>query len=148
MKQGIKIIGGVLLAAALSSPAWAKKPVGPPESQSGGLPGLEDRVDGQQLQIDDLLGQNNFAVVTSDCTLGSHSTSVVSTTDIATGECEVTFTKDVAGCSAVATLVNAFGEITVLNATKTITGDSYEVFTDVPAGTPADESFNLTVTCP
>ncbi len=24
MKQGIKILGGVLLAAALSSPAWAK----------------------------------------------------------------------------------------------------------------------------
>lgn len=34
MKHGMKIIGGVLLAAALSSPAWAKhgKPPSPPES--------------------------------------------------------------------------------------------------------------------
>src|ERR1700675_82690 len=45
MKQGMKIIGGVLLAAALSSPAWAKhgKPGGPPESMAGGLPALEEQ---------------------------------------------------------------------------------------------------------
>src|SRR5260370_16971634 len=59
MKQGIKIIGGVLLAAALSSPAWAKHGQGGGgggESMAGGLPALEDRVDA-------LAGQNNWAGV-------------------------------------------------------------------------------------
>ncbi len=195
MKQSIRIAGCILLAAALSSPAWAGNGNGKGkgggagggsgggESQAGGLPGLEDRVEADEVliadlqaavatlngevatligevatlttevatlttEVADLEGQNNFAVVTSDCTLGSHSSSVLSTTDIGTGTCQVTFSKDVAACSAVATIVGAFGQITVTSATKTTAGDSYDVLTDVPAGTPADESFNLTVTCP
>jgi len=145
MKQGMKIIGGVLLAAALSSPAWAKhgNPGGPPESMAGGLPALEDRVDALDLQ-------NNWAQVSSACAVVNSSSSAgpVTAAPVATGECAVTFSKDVSGCSAVATIVGAFGEITVASATKTITGDTIDVFTDVPAATPANEAFNLTVTCP
>ena len=49
MKRSISIIGSVLLAAALISPAWAKPGKGGGgggggESQAGGLPALEDRV--------------------------------------------------------------------------------------------------------
>ena len=49
MKRSIGIICGILLAAALTSPAWAKPKGGGSggggESQAGGLPALEDRVD-------------------------------------------------------------------------------------------------------
>jgi hypothetical protein len=154
MKQGIKIIGGVLLAAALSSPAWAKhgNPGGPPESMAGGLPALEDRVDAQQLQIDDLLGQNNFATVTetlTTCTLVHSSPSVVSATFIDNGDCEITFSKDVSACSAVATIVgDAGGEISVTSTTKTNSGDSWEVSTFPVDGAEGFANFNLTVTCP
>jgi len=63
MKQGIRIVGGILLAAALSSPAWAKHNGGPGggESQAGGLPGLEDRVEADEALITALQGQNNWA---------------------------------------------------------------------------------------
>lgn len=189
MKKSIRIVGCLLLAAALSSPAWAKNTKSgggggeEKESQAGGLPGLEERVEADEAlittlqgqvatligevatltsevgtlttevntlttEVNDLLGQNNFAQVTPDCALGAHSSSVVSTTDIGPGECEVTFSKDVAGCSAVATIVGAFGEVAVSSTTKTNTGDSWTVSTDVPAGTPTDSAFNLTVTCP
>jgi hypothetical protein len=151
MKQGIKILGGVLLAAALSSPAWAKHGKGGGESMAGGLPALEDRVDAQDALIATLQGQNNWAQISSTCTIlnSSSSAGVVTATPVATGECEVTFSKDVSGCSSVATIAGATpGEISVAGATKTITGDSVDVFTDVPAGTAANTAFNLTVTCP
>ena len=49
MRRSISIIGSVLLAAALISPAWAKPGKGNGngggESQAGGLPALEDRVE-------------------------------------------------------------------------------------------------------
>jgi hypothetical protein len=71
MKRNIRIVGCVLLATALASPAWAghghgkggpggpSGPSGPsgatgpgdPESQAGGLPGLEDRVEGDEALI-------------------------------------------------------------------------------------------------
>ncbi len=105
MKRSISIIGSILLAAALSSPAWAHPGKGGGggggggsgagggggESQAGGLPGLEDRVEADEAlittlqtqvatlmteitalqgavttlqgQVADLQGQNNFAVV-------------------------------------------------------------------------------------
>jgi hypothetical protein len=155
MKQGIRVIGGILLAAALSSPAWAKHGKGGGgggggESMAGGLPALEDRVDAQDLLIATLQGQNNWAQVSSTCTIlnSSSSAGAVSATPVVTGECEVTFSKDVSACSSVATIVGVPGEISVAGATKTITGDSVDVFTDVPAGTPANTAFNLTVTCP
>ena len=196
MKQGIRIVGSILLATALASPAWAGNGHGKGnnggggnsgggESQAGGLPGLEDRVEADEAliatlqsqvstlqgqvatligevatlttevatlttEVNDLEGQNNFVQVSSACAVvNSHSTAGTPTAaSEATGECEVTFAKNVSGCSAVATIVGALGEIAVTSETKTITGDSVEVFTDVPAGTPANEAFNLTVTCP
>ena len=101
-----------------------------------------------------LQGQNNFAVVgetATTCTLLASSSSAgpVTVTFISNGECGVTFSKDVAACSSVASLVGAVGgEITVAPATKTIAGDTVAVSTFVPAGTPAASDFNLTVTCP
>jgi hypothetical protein len=192
MRQGIRILGTILLAVAVSSPAWAKKGGGGGgggggESQAGGLPGLEDRVEADEaliatLQADvvtlntevaalqtavttlqsdvtalqtavtDLQGQNNFAQgveTISTCTLGATSSSVVSATFISLGVCEVTFNKDVSGCSAVASIVGTVGgEIAVSPATKTVTGDSVEVSTFIPAGVVSDAGFNLTVTCP
>src|ERR1700761_1226426 len=108
MKRSISIIGSILLAAALASPGWAGHghgkggppgPTGPTgpgdpgESQTGGLPALEDRVEADealiatlqtqvatlmsdvsalsgeiatlQTEVTDLQGQNNWAVVTS-----------------------------------------------------------------------------------
>ena len=59
MKQSVKVIGSILLAVALSSPAWAKKggSGGGGESQAGGLPGLEDRVEADEALIATLQGQ-------------------------------------------------------------------------------------------
>ena len=161
MKRSIGIIGSIVLAAALSSPAWAKHNNGgnnggndPGESQAGGLPALEDRVDAQQVQIDDLVGQNNFATATetiSACTLvNSHSSAgPVTATFIANGDCEITFSKDVSACSAVATIVgDAGGEISVTSTTKTNSGDSWEVSTFPVDATEGFANFNLTVTCP
>jgi hypothetical protein len=154
MKRSIGIIGSIVLAAALASPAWAKHNGNDPgESQAGGLPALEDRVDAQQVQIDDLVGQNNFAMATetiATCTLvNSHSSAgPVTATFVANGDCEITFSKDVSACSAVATIVgDSAGEITVTSTTKTNSGDSWEVSTS-NAGLEASANFNLTVTCP
>jgi len=153
MKQGMKIIGGVLLAAALSSPAWAKhgKPSGPPESMAGGLPALEDRVDA-------LDGQNNWAVVAADGTL-VRSSSVPGPVTVehtaTTGIYEVNFGKDVSGCAYEATIgdtasaVPAQGQISVsgdVNADST--GDVYVQTFDKTGVTPTDSPFHLTVTCP
>lgn len=188
MKRSISIIGSILLAAALTSPAWAHPGKGNGngnggggggsgggESQAGGLPALEDRVEADealiatlqtqvstlmsevtalQTAVSDLEGQNNFALVdetTTACTLAaSHSSAgPVSATFVSNGVCEVTFGKSVATCSSVASLVGAGGgEIAVASATKTTAGDSVVVSTFVPAGTPAASDFNLTVTCP
>src|SRR5579863_8779743 len=159
MKQSIRIVGTILLAVALSSPAWAHPGKGGGESQAGGLPGLEDRVEADEALITTLQGdvatlqgQNNWAQVSSACAIvnSSSSAGAVTATPVATGECEVTFAKDVSTCSAVATIVGSTpGETSVVGGVmKSIAGDSIDVFTDLPAGTAANEAFNLTVTCP
>jgi TolA-binding protein len=194
MKQGIRILGAVLLAAAVCSPVWAKANKGKgggsggdeAESQAGGLPALEDRVEADealiatlqtevgtlttevaalqtavttlntdvtalQTAVTDLQGQNNFAQgveTASTCTLGATSASVVSATFVSLGVCQVTFSKDVSGCSAVASAVGTTGgEISVASTTKTATGDSWNV-SSFAAGVAAASDFNLTVTCP
>ncbi len=154
MKRSIGIIGSILLATALSSPAWAHGHGGG-ESQKGGLPALEDRVDAQDVLIATLQGQSNFATATetnSTCSLvnSNSSAGAVTATFIANGDCEITFSKDVSACSAVATIVgDGGGEISVTSTTKTNSGDSWEVFTfPVVDETEAFANFNLTVTCP
>ena len=81
MKRSISIIGSILLAAALTSPAWAghghgkggpsgpSGPTGPGdpgESQAGGLPGLEDRVEADEALIATL--QTQVATLMSEVT--------------------------------------------------------------------------------
>jgi TolA-binding protein len=192
MKRCISIIGIILLAAALSSSAWAKPGNGKGkgggggggggESQAGGLPALEDRVEADEAliatlqtqvatlmsevtalqgavstlqgQVADLQGQNNFAVVgetATTCTLLASSSSAgpVTATFVSDGVCQVTFSKDVAACSSVASIVGVPpGEISVTPSTKAVAGDSVTVSTFIPAGTPSFSGFNLTTTCP
>ena len=94
------------------------------ESQKGGLPALEDRVQALEARvtIDEgliaeietdlgelqglitaLQGQNQFACVDATGAIGNHSASVTSTL-LTTGEFEVDFPKDIHACAAVATI--------------------------------------------
>jgi hypothetical protein len=83
MKRSISIIGSILLAAALTSPAWAHPGNGKGggqggggsggsggssggESQAGGLPGLEDRVEADEALIATL--QTQVATLMSEVT--------------------------------------------------------------------------------
>jgi hypothetical protein len=105
MRKSYGIVLGVLLVAALALPALAKKGGGGGESQKGGLPALEDRVDALEARIVTLEGQNNWAVVSSaGAVVRSFPSTGVTATQIATGQYEVTFTQDVSGCAYVATI--------------------------------------------
>lgn len=74
MKRSVSIIMSILLAAAVSSPAWAKPGKGGGgggESQAGGLPGLEDRVEADEALIATLQTQvatliSEVATLTTD----------------------------------------------------------------------------------
>ncbi|MFZ0679322.1 hypothetical protein, partial [Candidatus Binatus sp.] len=112
---------------------------------------LQGAVTTLQGEVTMLEGQNNWAVVSSECAVvaSSSSAGAVTATPGTVGLCTVTFSKDVSACAAQATIVGSTGgEISVTSTTKTIVGDSFLVSTFVPAGTPADSAFNLTVTCP
>jgi hypothetical protein len=157
MRRSISIIGGVLLAAALISPAWAKPGKGGGgggggESQAGGLPALEDRVDA-------LAGQNNFAVVTETATTCTvvNSSSVpgpVTASSVSLGVCEVSFGKDVSACAYEATIGGTGlaavppGFITVSGDTDADSPDDVFVRTFDTTGAAAANNFSLTVTCP
>jgi hypothetical protein len=156
----MKIMGGILLAAALSSPAWAGHGhgKGDGESQKGGLPALEDRVEADEALITALQGQNNWAVVNAAGTV-VRSSSVPGPVTVehtaATGIYEVNFGKDVSACAYEATVgdtasaVPAQGQISVsgdVNADST--GDVYVQTFGTDGVTPADSPFHLTVTCP
>jgi hypothetical protein len=194
MKQSIRMIGGILLAITLSSPAWAghghgkggpggpSGPTGPGgdggESQAGGLPALEDRVEADealiatlQTQVATLMsevsalqaavtilqGQNNWAVVNFDGTLARSSSSAgpVTSTLVSTGVYEVTFSKDVSGCAYEATLGGA-GAVLLPPGQITVAGDvdgdsNHDVFVstfDTTGTIATSKGFHLTVTCP
>jgi hypothetical protein len=160
MKQGIKILGGVLLAAALSSPAWAKhsKGGGGGESMAGGLPALEDRVDAQDALIATLQGQNNWAVISGAGTVVRFSSvpgPVTVEHTASTGIYEVNFGKDVSACAYEATIgdtaaaVPVQGQISVSGDVNADSPDDVYVQTfDKTGATPTDSPFHLTVTCP
>jgi len=168
MKRSISIIGSILLATALTSPAWAKGPKkgGGGESQAGGLPALEDRVEADEALIATLQSQvaklqsditalqsqsSSSAIVSSECRVLSSSGSAgpVSATPGTTGQCVVTFSKNVSACAFGATIVGTTGgEISVASVSEVVLGDSVSVSTFVPAETPANSAFDLTVTCP
>jgi hypothetical protein len=142
----------VLLAAGLafSGPllAHAKKH----ESQKGGLPALEDRV-----ELDE--GQNNWAVIDGTTvpatpTVARSNPSGVTVTLVSTGVYDVTFTKDVSACAYTATIGSATnavpttGEIFVSGDTDATKVDDVFVYTfDNTGATPTDNSFHLYVSC-
>ena len=169
MKQCISIIASILLAATLSSPAWAKHNSDPGdsgESQAGGLPGLEDRVEADeglittlQGQVATLQGQNNWVVVYADGSV-ARSSSVPGPVTVVehvanSGTYEIDFGKDVSACAYQATIGAATGvpatqgEITVSGDTDTDSGNDVFVRTYNAGGALlTDSGFHLTVTCP
>jgi len=147
----------VLLAAgmAFSGPliAHAKKPP-THESQKGGLPALEDRV-----ELDE--GQNNWAVIdgtttpTAPTVARSNPPTGVTVILVAPGVYEVTFTKDVSACAYTATIGSASntvpvqGQISVSGDEDSDNVDDVFVHTfNVSGATPTDNSFHLYVSCP
>ena len=157
MKQRINIFASIVLAAAVSSPAWAKHNGGGGESQQGGLPALEDRVDAQDVVIATLLGQNNWAVVNSDGTIARASSSAVTVGDahvVGSGVYEIDFGKDVHACEYQATLGGTgtaavpAGQITVTGDTDGDSPNDVTVSTFNSAGVATDGSFHVLVTCP
>lgn len=146
----------VLLAAgmAFSGPLIAHAKKGGGESQKGGLPALEDRV-----QLDE--GQNNWAVIDGTTVPGtpavvrSNPPIGVSVILVSTGVYEVTFTKDVSACAYTASIgsaghaIPAQGQISVSGDEDTDNVDDVFVHTfDVTGVIPTDNSFHLYVSCP
>jgi len=161
----------MLLAAGLafSGPlvANAKGKGGGGESQKGGLPALEDRVDAAdalittlQGQVLDLQGQNNWAVIDGTTVPGTPTVvrsnpAGVTVSLVSTGVYEVTFTKDVSGCAYTATIGSAAhavptqGQISVSGDEDADNVNDVFVHTfDVTGATPTDNSFHLNVSCP
>ena len=168
MKRIVVVSLGILLTVALSTPLLANKGKGGGgnggESQAGGLPGLENRVEADealiaalQTQVADLRGQNNWAVVKADGTLVRSQSSAgnVSVEKVATGQYEITFAKDVSGCAYEATIgdtANAIpvqGQISVSGDTDSDNPGDVFVQTFEQNGTsPTDSPFHLYVSCP
>lgn len=182
MKRSIGILGGILLAASMSTPALATpghgNGGGGGVSQAGGLPALAARVtadealittlqsqvlilQGQVTTLDaqvlDLQGQNNWAVVDSTGALvrSFSSAGPVTATHVATGQYEVTFSKDVSGCAYQATIggtantAPAQGQISVSGDTDaSVPNDVYVQTFDVGGTVATDAPFHLNVTCP
>ena len=164
MKKGIGIAVGIMLVSALSSPALAKQNGKGGESQKGGLPALENRVEADealiaalQAQVLALQGQNNWAVVNAAGVVQRFSSGAgaVTAEHVATGQYEVIFNRDVSGCAYEATIgdagtsVPAQGQISVSGDADTDSNHDVFVQTFDPSGLIATDSpFHLTVSCP
>lgn len=165
MKRILSIFSGIVLATALNSPALAAghKHNGGGESQAGGLPALEDRVDADEAliatlqgQVAALQGQSNWAVVdgaTGTVTRSHSSAGPVTGSRASAGLYDVTFAKDVSGCAYVATLGDT-GTGTPLVGFINVAGDSGDVNSvvvqtfDKTGSVATDGSFHLSVSCP
>jgi hypothetical protein len=134
---------------ALSAPMVAHAKKGH-EKQTGGLPGLEARV-----ELDE--GENSWAVVNSDGTLVRSFSSGGAVTSshsgpVGSGTYDVTFAQDVSGCAFIATLGDTgtgfppIGEIGV----SSDAGDLHSVVVQTFRidGSATDDSFHLYVSCP
>lgn len=175
MKNILSILGGILLAATLNSTVFAAghgKGGGPGggESQAGGLPGLEDRVEtdeglistlqGQvatlQGQVAALQGQSNWAVVdgaTGSVQRSHSSAGAVTGTRASAGLYDVTFARDVTGCAYVATLGDTGSAAPLVGFINVASdsGDANSVVVqtfDKTGLIPTDGSFHLSVSCP
>lgn len=156
MKRGISIIGGVLLAAALSAPALAGHHH---ESQKGGLPALEEVVDGIEAAVATLQGQNSWAVVAANGTVARFSSNLGSapTVDhvVGSGVYEVNFGKDVTNCVYEATIgdtanaVPAQGQVSVSGDVdnEPSVNDVYVQTFGTDGTTATDLPFHLLVSC-
>ncbi len=162
---------GLIFSAPFAAQAGKKH-----ESQKGGLPALEDRVDALTLRVDEqetdivdlethvaalqtqvnkLLGQNQFAVVSAAGAIVRSSAGVtIETHTVSSGAYELTFNKDVSGCAYVATLGDTahaappVGEVSVSGDTDSDNVNDVFVQTTNSAGAAADASFHLYVSCP
>jgi len=160
--RNAKVLTVLLVAGlAFSTPlvAQAKKGHGGGgESQKGGLPALEDRVEADEALITALQGQSNFAVVsTTGTVVRSSSTPVPVTVDptVDTGIYAVNFGKDVTACAYTATIgdtANAVplqGQISVSGDVDADSpNDVYVQTFDKTGATPTDSPFHLSVSCP
>jgi hypothetical protein len=159
------LIGFLVMGVAMSAPfaAWAHK--NGHESQKGGLPALEEVVDGIESEVSnlisavtDLQGQNNWAVVAADGTVARSSSNLSSPPTVLhtadSGVYEVNFGKDVSKCVYEATVgdtgtaVPTQGQISV---SGDVDGDSpndvYVQTFDKTGATPTDSPFHLYVSC-
>jgi len=176
---------GLIFSAPFAAQAKKKH-----ERQKGGLPALEDRVDALTIRVaaletadieqeTDIMaletavaalqGQNQFACVNADGTIGNHSTGVTSGALPAAGQFEVDFPKDIHLCAAVATIGTnsassptppvAMGFISVAGdpstATEGVSGDtggadSDAIFVQTAStlGVATSLGFCLYVSCP
>jgi hypothetical protein len=162
--KNVKVLT-VLLAAGLafSSPliANAKKAGaggGEHESQKGGLPALEDRVEADEALIAALQGQSNFAVVSAAGAI-VRSSSIPGPVTVAAhtsaGVYEINFGKSVTACAYTATIGDTAsaaptqGQISVSGDVDADSpNDVYVQTFDKTGLTPTDSPFHLSVTCP
>ena len=150
---------------ALAVGAQAKQPSNPGHgnagggSQAGGLPALADKVNGLQStlttdvtnlqnQINTLDASTAFVSMTGAGSI-NYSKDVDSSTHPATGSYEVTFTRDVSKCVAVAsvhiptgTMTPAFAMVGRSSVAQVVTVAIFQL-----DGTALDEDFELAVTC-
>jgi hypothetical protein len=164
VKRILSILGGIVLATTLNSPAFAAHHHnnGGGEPQAGGLPALEDRVDADEAlittlqgQVAALQGQSNWAVVdgaTGNVVRSHSSAGAVTGSRASAGVYDVTFAKDVSGCAYAATLGDT-GTGTPLVGFINVASDSGDINSIVvqtfdQTGLAADGSFHLSVSCP
>jgi hypothetical protein len=130
MRQGIRIFGSIVLAAALSSPAWAGNGHGKgksggsggggdeAESQAGGLPALEDRVEADEALIATLqaeVGTLNTEVAALTTAVNELETDV---TDLETAVADLQGQNNWA-------VVNANGTIARASSVSVVAGDPH-----------------------
>ena len=148
MKHGKLLAILLALGLVLSAPLIAQAKKKPKESQKGGLPALEDRVEQNE-------GENNWAVV--DGSTGTvvrffSNAGTVTASRTSTGLYDVTFGRDISGCAFEATLGDTgtgtppIGEVGVAGDAGDL--DSVVVQTATSTGVAADASFHLSVSCP
>jgi hypothetical protein len=156
----------VLMAAGLafSTPLIANaKKNGGHESQKGGLPALEDRVDANAALIAELQGRDNFAVVAADGTVvrasspGSANSPAPVIVDhtVGTGIYEVDFGKDVTACAYTATIGDTASAVPTqgqVSVSGDVDGDSvndvYVQTFDATGAVATDLPYHLYVSCP
>ena len=155
----VLLVAGLAFSAPLIANA-KKGGGGGGESQKGGLPALEDRVEADEALIATLQGQNNWAVVSAAGTIARSSGTVANPVTVAehtigSGVYEINFGKDVSGCAYTATIgdtanaVPAQGQISVSGDVDADSPDDVYVQTfDKTGTTPTDSPFHLYVSCP